>query len=376
MGRDWRVDTLRGYFLVVITLDHLHNPLRRLSHYTFGYAACPDGFHLLSGLVTGWVYTTVADRYGFRSMTGKAYRRAGVIYLTHMTVVVTCALTALYPALTVPKVDQYWRKLAAGAVLNTHQGVERILPLYCMFLAFTPCALWALSKGRAWLVAILSAGLWVLAQFGLGTPHWGLPRLHTVGYFNVYAWQAYFAAGLYLGFCGARYGKSGLLKSRWLQLACATIAMLLLVDRHMHLWGQHPLFQFVAGPNHNPVRFLDAACIAYLVWCVPRSVDVKLMRVGICRYFNFLGRHALQVVAVSLALTAIENELAPGLSGKARLLVALMNIAALWIPARLHELWRESERSGAPVVIFAKAAQASLKTRRLREVPNGQLAAS
>ena len=359
MGRDWRVDTLRGYFLVVITIDHFYNPLCRLTNYTFGYSAGPDAFHLLAGLVTGWVYTRLADRNGFRAMGVKAYRRACMIYFAHMAVVVTCALMALCPTLTVAKVDKYWQTVAAGAVLDTQMGAERILPLYCVFLAFTPMLLWAFSEGRARQAAIVSAGLWVLAQFGLGSARWGLPTLHPVGYFNVYAWQAYFVAGLYLGFRGVRHGESGVRKSHGLQLVCAMIAIFLLVDRHLALWGKQPLLQFAASPNHNPARFLDAACLAYLVWCVPRSLDRKLMRPGICRFFNFLGQHSLQVVTVSLILTKTENQLAPGLSGKMRLFVTLLNIAALWMPARLHELWLESKRHRSRALNPRAAEQAA-----------------
>jgi len=47
-SRDWRVDSLRGYFLVLMTLAHLpQHPLQRFSSYTFGYASAPDGFVFL-----------------------------------------------------------------------------------------------------------------------------------------------------------------------------------------------------------------------------------------------------------------------------------------------------------------------------------------
>ena len=93
---------------------------------------------------------------------------------------------------------------------------------------------------------------------------------------------------------------------RW-QFICLLIGLPLLVDRHLALLGRHPLLQFSAMPNHNPVRFLDAACLGYLAWCVPRTVDLKLMKVGFCpfRELPWLPRSA--VVGFSLLITAIEK---------------------------------------------------------------------
>lgn len=355
MSRDWRIDTLRGYFLVVITIDHFDNPLRWLTFYTFGYASSPDGFHLLSGVVSGWVYTGIADRHGALTVWKKALRRAAAIYFARMTIVITCA--CLGCSTGIHGSQRVWQAVAAAALIDTHEGAGRILSLYCVFLAFTPLVLAAFEKGWTRTVAVLSAGLWGAAQLGLGTSVFGLHGLHPVGFFNIYAWQAYFVAGLYLGYRCARHGSSGLRRLPWLQLACGLTALLLLVDRHLALWGMQPLLQFASAPNHNPVRFLDAACLGYLVWCVPRSLDRKLMRTGVCRFLNFLGRHSLQVVTVSLILTRAESHLAPGLSGKALLLVALLNIAALWVPARLHEIWLEHKSNRAPALGLRAAEQ-------------------
>jgi len=355
--RDWRVDTLRGYFLVVLTIDHLYNPLRWFTFYTFGYASSPDGFHLLSGLVTGWVYTRVADRYGAAVVWRKAFRRAAAIYFARMTIVVACACGGFLPGVHGP--HRLWQTLAAAALVDMHASVGMILSLYCFFLLFTPLVLSVFETGRAWLVALVSAALWIAAQLGLGTSAWGLQGFHPVGFFNIYAWQAYFVAGLYLGYRIARRGNCGLRRLPWLQLTCALAALSLLVDRHLALFGRHALFEFSPDPNHNPARFLDAACLGYLVWCVPRSVDLKLMKVGFCRFLNYLGNHSLQVVAFSMVLTRAETHMLTGASGIVRLIVTLMNVAALWLPARLHQLWRESQRSHAPALRLQQATQTS-----------------
>jgi len=83
------------------------------------------------------------------------------------------------------------------------------------------------------------------------------------------------------------------------------------------------------------------------------------MKIGFCRFLNFLGNHSLQVVAFSLVLTSAENHYLAGLSGKVRLAVAAMNVAALWLPARLHQLWRENQRNRVPAPRIEQAAQTS-----------------
>ena len=87
MGRDWRVDTLRGYFLVLMTLGHFPNPLARYTEYSFGYAAAPDGFVFLAGLVSAWVYLPFIQKRGPAAMTTKVFRRTRTIYFCHIALI-------------------------------------------------------------------------------------------------------------------------------------------------------------------------------------------------------------------------------------------------------------------------------------------------
>lgn len=356
--RDWRVDTLRGYFLVCITIDHFYNPLRWFTQYTFGYASSPDGFIFLSGLVSSWVYLRVSARQGPAAMREKVFHRAIVIYLTHITVVTLCGLAALFPSFDLQKMPNVLQAFAAGALLKNHGEMEKILPLYCVFLAVTPLVLREFNAGRAWLVGAISAALWVAAQCGFGGSGASAFTLQPAGFFNLFAWQAYFVAGQYLGYRSVQSGDCGLKKSTRWQLACLLIAVPLMIDRHLALVGRHPLLEFSARPNHNPIRFLDAACLGYLVWCLPRALDFKLMKIRFCRFMNFLGCHSLQVVAFSLLITSIEKHALAGFSGRARLIVAVVNVLALWIPAKIHELWREGAFSRVAAKQTRERAQA------------------
>jgi hypothetical protein len=49
-GRDTRVDTLRGLFLIVMMVDHLpYHPLLRFSRQGFGFVSAAEGFVFVSG---------------------------------------------------------------------------------------------------------------------------------------------------------------------------------------------------------------------------------------------------------------------------------------------------------------------------------------
>jgi hypothetical protein len=165
-----------------------------------------------------------------------------------------------------------------------------------------------------------------------------------VGVFNLLAWQAYFVAGQYLGqrqFCE---GDGVVPRSRLLLAFCITLSLFFFVERHLHMFGVTPWLKFV-GPDRSPVRFLNAACLGYVIWWVPRTIDQKLMRLRLFSFFNFLGRHSLQVFAFSLLvctpLWETPSHFWSGMPESAKVVVALMTVLSLAIPARLHEMYRE-----------------------------------
>jgi hypothetical protein len=344
MGRDWRVDTLRGYFLVAMTLGHFPNPVARFTEYTFGYASSPDGFVFLSGLVAAWVYLPLRQRSGNSAMVSKIFRRAGTIYLTHIVLLMLGILGAYYVA--GQRAVHPWHTLISGALLRNQVGFDRILPMYCVFLAFSPIVLKNFMEGRAWLIGVISAGLWVSAQFGLGDARTGLDRAG----FNLYAWQAYFVAGQYIGYRAVRSQASGVGKSRILLTVSAVVSLLLMVDRHLlALWGVNPLLGFDGHPNHNPVRFLDAACLGYSVWWIPRAVDLVAMKMRFFRFLNLLGGHSLQVFAFSLLVTRFEAHTLETSSFGVRLVVAILTVLSLGLPAWLHQFFRQQSSGSTPL---------------------------
>lgn len=336
MERDWRVDTLRGYFLVAMTLGHFPNPVARFTEYTFGYASAPDGFVFLSGLVSAWVYLRVDQRRGHRAMVSKSLRRAGTIYLTHVALLVFGLFVAFFPMIGPHRTPHPFQTFISGALLWNQVGFDRILPMYCVFMAFNPLVLGQFTKGRAWLVGMISAVLWTGAQFGLGDPRPGLDTYT----FNLFAWQAYFVAGQYIGYRAVRSETPGVGKTRTLLAACVVVALPLMLDRHS-LFESNPILGFSGHPDHNPVRFLDAACLAYIVWWIPRAVDVAAMKLRFFQFLNLLGRHSLQVFAFSMIFTRFEARTIRMLSPQIQLALAVLTVLSLALPAWFHQYLRQ-----------------------------------
>jgi hypothetical protein len=347
MGRDWRVDTLRGYFLVLMTLGHFPNPLARYSEYSFGYAAAPDGFVFLAGLVSAWVYLPLAQKHGPQAMTAKVFRRTRAIYLCHVALITLGIVFTLQSGAQSFRASHPVRALVLGSLLLQQGGFDKILPMYCVFLAFTPWLLKQFIKGRAWIVGLVSAGLWVAAQFGLGDNSDRVPWMD-LGTFNLCAWQAYFVAGQYLGYRGVSSPAGKVLKSRALLGACLVIAALLMLDRHL-IWlaGHRPLLGFSGHPNHNPARLLDAACLAYILWSVPRALDRRLMPLRPFRFFNLLGRHSLQVFMFSMVIARFEAHTITALPVAAKLVLTLLTVLSLAVPAWIHQKYQSSRAPGS-----------------------------
>jgi hypothetical protein len=348
MGRDWRVDTLRGYFLVLMTLGHFPNPLARYTEYSFGYAAAPDGFVFLAGLVSAWVYFPLIQKRGPAAMTAKVFRRTRAIYFCHIALITLGILFTLQSGAHTFRASHPLRAFVLGSLLLQQGGFDKILPMYCVFLALTPLMLKQFDKGRAWLIGTISAGLWLAAQFGLGDNNDRIPWMD-LGTFNICAWQAYFVAGQYLGYRRVMSPRFKILKSRALLLACAVIATLLMGDRHLFwLVGHQPLLGFSGHPNHNPVRLLDAACLAYILWFIPQAVDWKFMPLHLFKFFNLLGRHSLQVFMFSMVVARFEAHTITTLPLAARVVLTILTLASLAVPALVHQMYQASRSQESP----------------------------
>ena len=345
MRRDWRVDTLRGWFLVCMTLAHLPpHPLQPWVGYMFGFASAPDGFVFLSGLVASWVYLRVRAKQGQKGLEGKALRRFRDIYLTHVSILFLTITGSVIFVGNSFRATHPIEALVSGCLLVYQPHTCDILPMYCIFLLCMPLILEEFMNGHAWQIGMISLLLWVISLRGIGDASYVVPYID-LGAFNLFTWQAYFVAGMYFGYRGLYSQKPVLPRSRSLLAACIVVSLALFVQRHFEIVAGIEMIKFHFSPDHNPLRFLNAASLGYIVSMVPRTLDLQLMRMRLCQFLNYLGRHSLQVFAWSLPLTDglsyFHFRMWDNFSPTIQVLAALLVVTSLAIPALLHEQYRQ-----------------------------------
>ena len=208
IGRDPRLDLLRGFCVFAMIVDHVGGAswLYALTGGNTGPITAAEGFVFLSGLVLGIVSRRRVARDGVQAAVRSALARAWTLYA------LTTVLTLGFIGLTVGTglalwVDRSllaeipsWPDLIASVILLrfTWHGTD-ILALYAILLAAAPLALFLLAAGRPWPLLAGSWALWLLFQV---TPEraiipWPIEHAST---FPFAAWQLLFVNALVLGY--------------------------------------------------------------------------------------------------------------------------------------------------------------------------------
>ena len=356
--RDSRLDTLRGLFLVVMTVDHF-SVFRSFAFGSFGYTSVAEGFVFLFGLVAGMVYGETARSDSFGAMRRKTRRRALVFYGTHLSLYI--ALLALsVTAAGWGAAFKRWAPLFGkdpvmsfilGAALLYQPTHLDILPMYVLFLALAPFAIRLCIEGKSRIVWAASLSVYVLAQ-------WDIPMSLLfavteplpvrVGFMDPFAWQLLFYAGLCFG-VPDRGENPPIPNYRPLLLAgCALVAILMFACRHGFLelpWGSGRPDMF-GRSELRPLRLLNFAAVAYLVsWGLSASGKNR----GV-PFLAFLGRHALPVFAYQMLMVYLLYPVLPEFARLAPFPKAFLSAgaaASLFVPAVLHRYYRRWVRKKA-----------------------------
>jgi hypothetical protein len=210
------LDALRGLFLVWMTLTHLPTRFSDFVNQPIGFVSSAEGFVFISALLVGRLYIRefVLDPGNARS---KLWKRSFKIYGYHLlmlgfafTVVAAFAVNK-HKAALINLLDFYLAHPKAailGSVLLLYcPPLLDILPMYVTFLFFTPMVLSASVRFGWRKILGVSSVIWVLAQVGLRDvvhnwvvhlTHLNIP-LQETGAFNLFAWQAVWVVGLWIG---------------------------------------------------------------------------------------------------------------------------------------------------------------------------------
>jgi hypothetical protein len=352
--RDLRFDTLRGLFLVCMTINHLPTEMRSFTDGSLGLFSAAEGFVFLSGLLAGWVYTRKYRKLGPEGLWSACTGRAQSIYRWHVGallaafVIVQATEHVLgYCAPTVPRLffEHPLLSLGLGVSLLYQPGLLDLLPMYCGFVLALPFVIKALEAGRQRLVLGTSLAIWFVIQFAPPIDGAPLYPINT-GSFNLLAWQMLFIAGVAVGHARLN-GIDQVKRPNPLVIVGACAVTLYCFGLHhfqwVSLWPDRLYGILLNKPALGLLRAADFGCAAYLVGIFgarfPRFLEFKPLA--------FLGRHSLAVVALqSVAITALLQFPLFG-SLLSRTLTACAVIGFLYIGAGIKQRFFDRRPEGA-----------------------------
>jgi S-formylglutathione hydrolase FrmB len=391
VGRDLRIDLLRGLAVLAMVIDHLAGP-SRLYLITGGnrfYTSAAEGFIFLSGLTVGLAYRHIAERQGLAAAARRLLIRASSLYV--LAVGLTLIMLPVSELFSLPwasglestnPIQLVW------AIVSLHQTyyLVDVLALYVLLMLAAPVALFLVCDGRTWLLITASWLIWVGFQF---FPQQTELPWTTAGnnLFYLSAWQALFFTALAIGYHRERLGR--LVSRNWqvpllVGSACAFVAVLVLYAwQAFLLLTLQSFLEHVPGASSWTVADLEDAFFAKgyvrpgrvvasvivfgflfqlvtLIWTpIRRGLGWLLLPLG----QNALYAYSSHVVlALLLGLAAIQLPLAAGYGLNAT--IQLASIGLIWLGIRFRVLYPNANNRGtwmAAVVPLAIAAGVMLR---------------
>ena len=305
--RDTRIDVLRALALLTIFVDHVPGTVfENVTYKNFGFSDAAEAFVLISGLSVALAYGTKFKPGGRLLATLKMWRRAGVLYISH--IVITMVVIALFCAaavfarrpeiLTMINIEPLMKntpQVLLGIVTLGHQlGYNNILPVYAALLLVAPAFVLFVScrpvpalivSGLLWLVA----GIWQIAP-----PNYPEPGLW---FLNPLSWQFLFNIGLAAMLHVKRGGRIPV--NPWLLGAAGIYVVGAAIWVRSPLWGQITWFDLpvvIGGFDKTFLslpRLLHILSVSYLIVALPTVSN--LFRVRPDNPLAILGKRSLPV---------------------------------------------------------------------------------
>lgn len=170
------LDLLRGYFIVVIILDHLEfwpSPFALITGEGRLWVSAAEGFFIISGLLVGYIRGCRGATTPLKVLTSKLVRRALLLYvwgsiISLLVIAFTKYVAPNNPLLPSLPDEQYltsWSSLVFGILtLGAFSDWIYFLRLYAVMLLVTPLFLLLLRRGVPyWAVGLISVGLYALS---------------------------------------------------------------------------------------------------------------------------------------------------------------------------------------------------------------------
>lgn len=305
------LDALRGLFLVWMTLTHLPTRFADFVNQPLGFVSSAEGFVFVSALLVGrlYIHEFVQDPTNVRA---KLWKRSLKIYGYHL-LMLAFAFTVLaafavhtHKAALLNLLDFYLaHPLAAivGSMLLLYcPPLLDILPMYVTFLFLTPLLLSAAQRFGWRKILAVSGLIWVFAQFGLRDVVHGwvvhLTHLHIplqeTGAFNLFAWQALWAVGVWVGARTALDREAFNRVPGWLAATSASLCVFFIGIRYGWL-GPHLTTKALGLQldkwQIGPLRVLNLVAFSVVLYWLRRYL-LKLVAI---EPFLTLGKASLRV---------------------------------------------------------------------------------
>ncbi len=170
-------DLLRGYFILIIIIDHLQRWPGIFDWFTGQgrlWVSAAQGFIIISGVMIGLIRAYKDKSLPLKIVTRKLWKRAFILYLWSIaTSMIALVLVSYwqttfspYPPGTdsINNPDNILGAVFQFANLSAVFGWTNFLGLYAVFLFFSPLAIWLLRTGNWWLLLAISIIIWLLGN--------------------------------------------------------------------------------------------------------------------------------------------------------------------------------------------------------------------
>lgn len=348
------LDVLRGFLLVWMALTHLPTHASVFSNQTFGFVSAAEGFIFLAGFMVGQLEQRIEEKAGRWAAVRDVSRRTLRIYLYHAALLVfaftiVAAIGISFHRLAFQNLLNYYLQkpreaVVAAALLEYRPSLLDILPIYIVFMIFTPLAR-SIARRWSWTPVIaISFAIWIAAQFGLRA--WlyrqgdlfglSVPE-NATGSFDLYAWQLLWMVGLALGTI-TPLRTASIRFPRWLLVTSCTVALVFFVLRHSPAdhWINPGLYGVLVDKwKLGPARVVNFAALGIVL---VRFGGV-LARSRPMLPFASLGQASLEVFCVHvvfcLAGIALSPDADPILPAWQQICLLIATISALFLTAHL-----------------------------------------
>lgn len=312
-SRNYTLDVLRGFLLIIMTVDHFSN---QVISYNFGYCSAAEGFVFLSGLVMGLYGVKKYNSEGYTKLISNLTTRAFRIYKYHfftflflfiLTGLLALGQNSISAVLSNSYKDFFWETL----LIFKPKGLD-ILPMYIFFVLISPFILNLLFKKKIGLVFSISIFLWSINYILIDSRlvYWFSKfNIPLSGEFSILSWQLIYVTGLIIGFLIT----SDLLKKILARKIVLEISILVVVVFFLQKYfmadinNSNLMYRLTSRNTLGPIRIINFFAFSYLLFYL-------FSRITIPKSFNsiaLLGKYSIQVFTFHLVLLILFREFVP-----------------------------------------------------------------